>query len=62
MPYTVLKVSKVEDRVEVAGEFPSEAEAKEFAVDKQVNDLSNANDYMVESPPSKSPPPKLLSL
>lgn len=62
MPFTVLKVSKTETQVEVAGEFPNEEEAKDFACDMQRNDLSNANDYVVESPPSKSPPPRLQRL
>lgn len=57
MPYTVLKVSKVETRVEVEGEFPNEDEANDFVETMERNDLINDSDYMVKSPASRTNQP-----
>ena len=57
MPYTVLKISRiVEDRIEVAGEFPDEEEARKFIEAKQSearqNGVGEDYEYLVEAPPS----------
>jgi hypothetical protein len=57
MPYTVLKISRnVENRIEVAGEFPNEAEAHEFIEAEQskegLDGVRGDHVYSVEAPPS----------
>jgi hypothetical protein len=59
MGYTVLKVSKIgEKRIEVAGEFPNEEEANNFAGEIERNEPTNDYSYLVEKPPSYTDPPE----
>jgi len=55
MPFTVLKKSKlIEDQIEVAGEFPEEADARSFVAEMRLHESSDDHDYTVEIPPSKT--------
>ncbi|MBA3770156.1 MAG: hypothetical protein H0X08_06635 [Blastocatellia bacterium] len=55
MPFTLLKVSKVEEQqVEVLGEFPDIALAQKFAELIQNDDVSSRYEYVVEPPYSAS--------
>ena len=51
MPFTVLKVSKIEEnRIEVLGEFPDGEVARRFAEFIQNDEESSRYEYRVESP------------
>ena len=57
MPYTVLKISKIAaERVEVAGEFSDEEEARKFVESAQIDAEEHGTredyDYLVEAPPT----------
>jgi hypothetical protein len=57
MPYSVLKISKiVEDRIDVAGEFPDETAAYKFIELEQIAATANGthedHEYTVEPPPT----------
>jgi hypothetical protein len=60
MPYTFLKISKiVDDRVEVAGEFAGEEEARKFVeaelFDARMIGLGEDHEYLIEPPPTIRP-------
>ncbi len=53
MPFSVIKKSKtVEDEMEIAGEFGSEADAQKFVEESLLHDSADEHEYMVEPPPS----------
>ena len=62
MPYTVLKVAKSVDdqKIEVAGEFLTAKDARQFAHHARKDDPTNDYRYLIEKPPSqierRSPP------
>lgn len=53
MPFTVLKISKKSDEIEVLGEFGTEVEANAFLLGIRTGEDSESEiDYLVEAPPS----------
>jgi hypothetical protein len=49
MPYSVLRIARtVENEVEVIAIFAFEDDAQRFVSDTQINDLSNAYDYLID--------------
>jgi len=58
MPFTVLKISKTNDEVEVMGEFGTEVEANAFLLGIRTEEGSESeNEYLIEAPPTPPSPP-----
>jgi hypothetical protein len=66
MPFTVLKKSNIqEDRIEVAGEFVDDQEARKFVeaelVEAELHGLGEDHEYLIEAPPTMLPALALVS-